>query len=142
MVTIDKEFLRTFIDSLNTLNVSSGIRFPKEASGKQVGGFELDIQEFVVADMDKTKCVKIGLWYKERDKKHIAYFKSFMIKMDTWTQVSEDEFFRHAYFEIMNHLLFSIDCVGKLKGYDDRNVDVLSIQTILKEGLKQIDNGK
>lgn len=139
MVTIDKEFLRTFIDSLNTLNVSSGIRFPKEASGKQVGGFELNIQEFVVADMDKTKCVKIRLYYKEKYKQNDIYYKSFMIKMDTWTQVSEDEFFRHAYFDIMNHLLFSIDCVGKLKGADDRSIDVLSIQTILKEGLKQIN---
>ena len=139
MVTIDKEFLRTFVDSLNTLNVSSGIRFPKEASGKQVGGFELDIQEFVVGDMIETKCVKIRFYYKERDKQNDIYYKSFMIKMDTWTQVSEDEFFRHAYFDIMNHLLFSIDCVGKLKGADDRNIDVLSIQTILKEGLKQIN---
>jgi len=42
----------------------------------------------------------------------------------------------------MNHLLFSIDRVGKLKGIDDRRIDVLSIQTIIKEGLKQIDNGK
>jgi hypothetical protein len=139
---INKEFLKTFIDSLNTLNVSSGIMFPKEASTKQVGGFELDIQEFVVADMNETKCVKISLWYKEKYKKHIAYFKSFMIKIDTWTQVSEDEFYRHAYFDIMNHLLFSIDCVGKLKGYDNRRVDVLSIQTILKEGLNQIEYGK
>jgi hypothetical protein len=142
MVTIDKEFLRTFVESLNTLNVSMGNRFPSEFSEKEVGGFELNVEEFIVEDILETKCVKIRFYYIERNKRHPIYYKSFMLKMCTWTQVSEDEFFRHAYFEIMNHLLFSIDCVGKLKGADDRNIDVLSIQTILKEGLKQIDNGK
>ena len=139
MVAIDKEFLRTFVDSLNTLNVSIGNRFLKEFSKKEVGGFELNVEEFIVEDIIETKCVKIRFYYKEKDKHLPIYYKSFMIKMDTWTQVSEDEFFRHSYFEIMNHLLFSIDCVGKLKGIDDRRIDVLSIQTILKEGLKQIN---
>lgn len=137
-MNINKEFLRTFIDSLNRVNVCIDNMFPREAALKQVGGFELNIEEFAVEDMIETKCVKIRLYYKERDKQHDIYYKSFMIKIDVWTQVSEDQFFQHAYFDILNHLLFSIDCVGKLKGVDDRRIDVLTIQTILKEGLNQI----
>lgn len=142
MIKINREFLKTFVESLNVINMNAPVIFPRESNGKNPGGFELNIQDVVLGGDTGMKSIKIWFYYKERNRQIDIYRRDYRIRMDKWEQEAEDSFFQHCYYEIMNHLLFCIDSVGNLSGVDGRRIDVLSIQTIMKEGLKQIDNGE
>jgi len=96
MIKINREFLKTFVESLNVINISSTYMFPREGCEKNPGAFELEIQEVIIDEgvlSDLTKSIKVLLCYKERDKKIYVYTKDFRIRMDQWEQEADDSFF-------------------------------------------------
>ena len=119
-----RERLEQFIHDLNILD-NERIMFANVE--KKNGFFELKIEEGIRDGKDANR---ISVLYKDADLSHQIYLRT--------SNTTVNDACISAYFELLRKALFGIDVVGKLIDGDGRNVDVLTFQTIIKEGLKKL----
>lgn len=119
-----RERLEQFIHDLNILD-NERIMFANIQ--KKNGFFELKIEEGI---RDGKDAVRIGVCYTDADLSHPIYMRTSNMPVNDMCII--------AYFELLRMTLFGVDSIGVLADEDGRNLNVLTFQTIIKEGLKKL----
>lgn len=136
----------SLIQLVNYMNGDNFVIIPSKH--KFSGIFDMKSEEYFEERDGRTRFkVKHELYYEEKSgKRLIIYSKSFSCQINEQESYlinnSRKDFEKYSFYEIMNWMIFGLDCIGKLKDSFDNNIDMLSFKTIKESGLNKIKNGK
>lgn len=124
---INKEFVETFVESINKL-----AHYPFYRINKLPGRFVFKENNYGPAG------VSLSLDYLEKDKILCVIRRKYsagnFFKLDEHIE----ELYNQFYYDMLKSLFLTIDCTAKSSSQDGVPVHFLSFSTIINEGLKKL----